>query len=143
MKKMIIFCILAVLVLMASGCKTDIVEEQETESETPLIEEPVIEEKAVEEPKEMLSGLRCAGDKIEAVITNVGDRTLELTKDIKIMINGLPPVADPECDKLILEPGESTICSDISGHYSIREGRVNTIQLNFYGGRVFESVKCE
>ena len=58
-----------------------------------------------------------------------------------MIINGLV-VVDPECDKLTIAPGESVYCSDISGHYAIRQGEVNRIQINMERQRGISDVKC-
>ena len=141
--KKILFFILAI-VLLLTACKIAEIPEEtaEAESEEPAVAEEVIEETIVQEPSAViLSGLKCIDDKIEGVITNTQDQAAGLNKEIKIIINGLI-VIDPECDKATLEAGESTVCSDLSGHFPIRTGKVNTIKLNLLRESVIEYVDC-
>ena len=144
MKKIILFLILASIILII-GCKEEIVEEEGTAEEAAPPVPPEMAEEAAEpeEPAavEILSGLRCMDNKIEATITNTKADALEITKDVKVVVNGLV-VIDPECDTLILQPGESTYCSDVTGHYAIRQGKVNTVQLNLKGESIVEYVDC-
>ncbi len=56
--------------------------------------------------------------RIQAVITNNGDMQAEILEDITILFNGIV-VKSVDCGKLTLAPGESTMCSDISGGYPI------------------------
>jgi len=135
MKKIILFFVLALALFMISACT-----EQEGPKDTEVDTPPEIPEDT-ETPTEMLSGLRCIDDKIEAVIVNTGDAAVVLAEDIKILANGLI-VVDPECDKLTLEAGESTVCSDITGHFNIRAGKTNSIQLNLAGSRIIKYVDC-
>ena len=148
MKKIILFCVLTLVLLIISGCKAaeEAAPEEPIAVEEPVkeevIQETVIPETAIQGPtSETLSELRCVDSKIEAVITNTQDSSVELAKDIKIMINGLL-VVDPECDSLILAPGASTFCSDLSGHLAIREGKTNTVKINMLHESVVDYVEC-
>ena len=138
MRKIIILCILTTLLLVS--CKPA---EEAPEEPTPPPVPEMMPEEAAEEPviKETLSELRCVDDRIEAVISNTNTKTLEIAKDIKVMVNGLL-VVDPECDSLTLEPGQSTFCQDISGHLAIRKGKTNTIKLNLLHENIVEYVQC-
>ncbi len=139
MKKLILFCILTIALLLFAGCK-----KAEEEPAPPALPEPVIivEEPTEEaEPGKMLSELRCIDGAIEAVVTNTGETEAAIGDDIKVMINGLL-IVDPECDKYILAPGESTYCKDISGHIKIRTGKENRIQLNALRERALEVIDC-
>ncbi len=116
MKKAIIACIL-VLILVLTGCKVPEEEVNETVEEGPEV--------AAEE-KELVSNLKCENGVISGTITNTGDSTIDLTKDIRIIIRGLV-VANKllVCEKTTLKPGESTSCSKLNGVYQIRlEGLV-------------------
>lgn len=141
--KKILFFILAI-VLLLTACKIAEIQSEVAEeiTEEPTEAEEVIEETIIQEPSAaILSGLKCIDDKIEGVITNTQDQAAELNKEIKVIINGLI-VIDPECDKSTLEPGESTVCSDLSGHFTIRTGKVNTVKLNLLRESVIEYVDC-
>ena len=147
MKKLILVLILAICLILVGGCKKEVpVTPSEAaapeEAATPPTPPEMAETAAPETPAEILSGLRCIGNNtIEATIANTKDTALELTKDIKIMLNGII-VIDPECDKLTLNPGESVYCKDITGHIPIRQGKINTIQLNLAGERITGEVSC-
>lgn len=128
MKKLIFVLILAMCLILVGGCKKEVpatpsgaVTPEETAA--PPAPQETAETAAQAKPAEMLSGLRCIDNNtIEATIANTKDTALELTKDIKIMLNGMI-VIDPECDKLTLNPGESVYCKDITGHIPIRRER--------------------
>jgi hypothetical protein len=89
----------------------------------------------------LISYIRCHPDGIEAVIQNTGDDEVTIGKDIKVMINGLL-TSSSECDKLVLAPGESTYCKDITGPISHKKGKVNKIQLNLLHDRAIEEIDC-
>lgn len=134
-----ILCILTAILLAISGCKTQ--EETKTNTGTTISDVIPDEDAAMPASGEFISDLRCADDKITGVITNIEDEQIQLNGNVKVMLNG-NVVVDPECDKLVLEPGESTICSDLSGHFSIRTGKVNTMQFNLAGVRYIEYADC-
>ena len=141
MKKIILFCIL-ITTLLLIACAVEETQPEETVTEEPAITEEVIQETVIQGPTpETISELKCVDNKIEAVITNTQAEAIEIAKDIKIMINGLI-VIDPECDSLTLEPGASTICTDLSGHLAIREGKTNTVKLNLQHESIVEYVEC-
>lgn len=123
MKKTTIFCILAVLVLAIFACKPPV--EEEVPPVVPEVEEAPEEAPEVEEapptPIELISAARCIDDKIEATIANTGTETAEIAKNLKILLRGMT-VSDPDCDETILEPGESTFCANIAGHFPLAEG---------------------
>jgi hypothetical protein len=140
-------CILAISLLILGGCKSK--EQAPTEQPAAPVE-PVVAPAAPEEPaasaeqpltQPSISEARCVDSRIEAVLTNTGSASAVLGKDFKIILNGLV-VIDPECDKMTLAAGESTYCKDISGHYTIREGKVNTVQINAFSERAFEDIDC-
>ena len=151
----IVIALLLILVFVFA-CKKDVEKSKEIvqpEPEAPVVEEPV--EVTLPESEEgeavidvapgkldMISEARCIDNNIEVVLTNPTEKVLTFAKDAKIIINGLV-VVDPECDKLTLEPGESTYCTDISGHLAIRQGAVNRIQVNMFSERGLSDIKCE
>ena len=144
MKKLILICILITALLLIGGCKKAVDEQPVTEPSVPVVVEPQEGEgngAEAAEPGKILSALKCLDGAIEGIVTNTGDKELTLAKDIKVLINGLI-VVDPECDKLVLAPGESVYCRDLSGHYAIRKGQVNRVQLNLLGERAVEVVDC-
>jgi len=72
---------------------------------------------------EALSQVRCVGDKIEGIVTNLADRQIDITKDASAVIHGVL-VVNPvlmECEKTILERGESTYCGSLAGKYKLAE----------------------
>ena len=138
------------LMLVLIGCKREVEPEVVVEA-PPAVEEVIVipEEPAVPEAPvevktvlDMISEARCLDNKIEVLLTNPTDETITLARDAKVIINGLI-VIDPECDKLTLAPGESTFCTDISGHFSIRTGEKNRIQINMRSERGLSIVDCE
>jgi archaellum component FlaF (FlaF/FlaG flagellin family) len=156
MKKYLFLVILALLVLCLAGCKKAAVEEKAAPT-APTVPEPtppqppvtaVIPEETTEATVqtstklEMVSEARCAANKIELRLTNPTQQTLTLGKDAKIILNGLV-VTDPECDKLVVAPGESVFCSDISGHLSTKTGELNKVQINMGTERSTSEVDCK
>ena len=139
MKKIILFLGVLLIGLFLIGCSEP--EEDLTPPEVPEDDEGA-ETPEADVSVDMLSELRCFdNEKIEAVITNTGESAIELAKDVKVLLNGMI-VVDPECDTLVLAAGESTACSDISGHIPVRDGTTNTVQLNLAGERIVEYVEC-
>ena len=148
-----IMAVVVVIVLIAVFMMMRPAEEPEPEITEP---EPEITEPEVTLPEseippapietmkgklEMITEARCFDNRIEVVLTNPTDETLTLAKDAKVILNGLV-VVDPECDKLEIAPKESVYCSDISGHYAIRQGEVNRIQVNMKSERGLSDVDC-
>lgn len=157
----ILFVLMVISLFVMSGCKKD-QPAQETPvqtvptapaSQAPAQETPSLPASAVPEAPvqtiettegkmlEMITQARCLENRIEVVLTNPTDATLTLAKDAKVIMNGLT-VVDPECDKLVIAPGESVYCADISGHYSIRNGEMNKIQVNMKAERGLSEVDC-
>lgn len=146
MKKSTIFLILVIALLIVSGCNKKAEDIQTTESAVPDTDNvppspPGFEDTAATAQVETLELIRCTDNKIEAMITNNNDMDIEITKDVKIIINGLV-VVDPECDKMLLKPGESTTCADITGHYPIRTGKINKVQLNLHDEKIDKDIDC-
>ncbi len=156
MKKIILFCILAISLLLITACKKTV---EEPVIEEPVIEEPVVEEPVIEEPAEpqltgesdvvetitpgleIISGARCLNAHIEAVLTNPTEETLTIGKDAKIIINGLLS-AYPVCDSNTIAPGESVYCEDITGPLTVRKGQLVKIQVNMKTERSVSIVDC-
>ena len=108
MKKIILLCLLISALLLFSGCKEK-VEEQET-PEVP--EEPSIpeqEQAPLEQglELEMITEARCIDNKIQLVMTNPTEEALVIGKTAKIILNGIVMI-DSECDKYTIEPGASS-----------------------------------
>ncbi len=138
---------LVLLVILIYGCapidkKAPEIKTTESDIEPGL--PPVLPElQQTETAKEILSELKCINNtRIEGVITNIQEQSLTFTKDLKVIVNGLI-VIDPECDKTTLEPGESTFCADLSGHYNVRADRVNTIKISLLRENVIEDIECK
>lgn len=91
---------------------------------------------------EMVSQLRCIGDRIELFLTNPTDDTLILADNIKIHLNGMI-VVDPKCSRYTLMPGKKVFCSDISGHLAIKEGKKNLIQIDMGSEKKSFKVNCD
>ncbi len=143
MRKIILICVLmtTLLLIACSTVEETAPEETVAEEQAEVIEE-VIEETIIQEPStEILSALKCADNKIEAVLTNTNSEPVEIAKTMKVMINGLL-VVDPECDSLTLAAGESTFCSDLSGHLTVREGKTNTVKINVLHESAVDYVEC-
>jgi hypothetical protein len=82
---------------------------------------------------EMVTNAVCADGKVGAVITNVADTTVTLNKEWKVLLRGMV-VKDPGCDKTVLEPGESTTCTTLSGTFPLVEGK-NEIVVRMEGAK--------
>jgi hypothetical protein len=126
MKKAILICILAALLVLA-GCKGPA---EETAIGETTVEEAPEAAQTIEEPKEIVSNLKCINGIISGTITNTLDKTVDLTKDMRIMIRGL--VVAPnivQCTKTTLNPGESTSCSKINGVFQAVESNRIVIRL--------------
>lgn len=82
-------------------------------------DEETIKQEVLEEAddEELLSGLKCKNMKIYGYVTNIDDEKKKLGDDVKIIINGIV-AKDIDCEKLVLDPGESTYCSNLAGHIS-------------------------
>jgi archaellum component FlaG (FlaF/FlaG flagellin family) len=131
MKKTSMVCIL-LMVLILAGCKAP--EDQ--------VNETVEEEAVVEEEANLVSNLNCANGVITATITNTGEETIDLSKDIRVIIRGLV-VANKiiECEKTSLKPGESTLCSKLNGVYPVVEN--NALVVRFGTEQVLMDVACK
>lgn len=127
--------------------------EEPPEAEMPRVEaeEPEPEEMPQEEPPEaapepepeeisFLTGLRCVGDNVEGTITNALDTQL-LVEDIRVLFNG--NVIEPvllRCDKIVVEPGESTFCESLQGVLPI-EGE-NKVAVVIGEESATETIEC-
>ena len=130
MKKLIPFLF---LVLFLVGCKAP--EPTVTAPEGALPEGPIgnvsetsvpsapAKTVAIPAAGELLSQVKCVGTKIEGVVTNMGNDQIDITKEASAIIHGVL-VVNPvlmECEKTILEPGESTLCRSLAGKYKLAE----------------------
>lgn len=130
--------------------ETEEAPEEEAPPEIPVYTEPEPEEQAEvqepvivsreEAPSELLTELRCVDDKIEGVVTNVADETMDLN-DAIIYINGMLR-RNPECDTMVLEPGESTFCTNLKGFASLKE-KGNKLIFRISGLQAVEIINCE
>jgi len=135
---------LVTAILVLSGCAVKKEEQPITQPSIPVVEPtqemPASGSEAAEKGK-ALSEVSCVDGNIQAKVTNTGAADAALAKEIKVLVNGLL-VVDPECDKATLAAGESTLCTDLSGHLSVREGKLNTVQINLANDRAVEYVMC-
>jgi len=133
MMKKTIMALVLLLALILAGCKAP--EEQVNET----IEE---EEVVVQEEAELVSNLNCANGVITATITNTGEETIDLSKDIRVIVRGLV-VANKiiECEKTTLKPGESTLCSKLNGVYPVVES--NALVIRFGTEQILMDVTCK
>ena len=119
-KEVLILSIFALAGVLLFGCKPaeEITapepEVPETETETP------VETTTAETPTELLSDFVCDKTKgiIEATLTNIYDKSLTISDDIKIFYLGYL-VNNPGCEKTELAPGESTKCANLNGNYKV------------------------
>jgi hypothetical protein len=149
-----IFLILMMLilgsVLIFAGCKQEekadttppvtqpVTQPAVTEPETPSAQ-PTGEQAAPAEqvPQELvpievpasdklLSGITCVDRKMDAVVTNILDKQIDLSKSI-IFVNGILSRVTASCEKKILAPGESASCSGMTGTISMSATKPNKI----------------
>jgi len=114
MRKILLFCILAIAAMfLLGGCKP--AAEEEAAPEIPEVEEAPEEieiEEEAEMPSEIFSDLKCVDDDLEVTVYNIGSGVMEIGKDITFIINGL--VSNPNffvCEPGVeLEPGASATC---------------------------------
>jgi hypothetical protein len=69
---------------------------------------------------EALSQVRCAGDKIEGIVTNIADRQVDILKEASAVFRGVL-IVNPslmECEKTTLNPGD---CGSLVGKYPVGE----------------------
>ncbi len=110
------------------------------EPEPPAIEDLPIPE-TTPEPVDMAADVRCVDDRIELMFTNPTNDTLTLVKDVIIELNGMV-VVDPECNILTIKPKRKALCTDISGHIPIKEGKKNLIRLSTKTEKVRLVIDC-
>ena len=107
--------------------------EEQAQQEPPIIESPSAEDlpipETANEQVDMVSRAKCIDDRIELMFTNPSNQTLTFVKDIIVKVNGMV-VADPECNILTIKPKRKALCTDISGHLPIKEGKKNLVQLS-------------
>lgn len=134
MMKKTIMAFVLLLALILAGCKAP----EEQVNETVEEQEVVVEEAEAN----LVSNLNCANGVITATITNTGDKTIDLSKDIRVIVRGLV-VANKiiECEKTSLNPGESTLCSKLNGVYPVVEN--NAIVIRFGTEQVLMDVTCK
>lgn len=152
-----------VLIMALTGCKqeqdtTDVpVQVQPPEIDEQPVQQPVeptpapdLEEKTPEEIKEEViskaddtekfSGLRCDESGIQSWVKNIDNMTHEIGKTLRVVVNGYP-VYPPTCEKLKLEPGETTYCSDLTGPYDFKKG-TNKVVINYRSESKQQIVEC-
>ncbi len=120
--------------------------EQET---TPIFEDvgeppalPELPQPLPEQPTpNFIYEAHCINNRIEVVLTNPTDETLDLVEDIIVHLNGMI-VVDPKCSRYTIMPGKRVLCSDISGHLAIREGRKNNIQISMSSEKFNSIIDC-
>ncbi len=114
MRKILLFCILAIAAMfLLGGCKPAAEEEAETpEMPEEQAEAEMPEEEAMEMPSEIFSDLTCVDGNLEVTVYNVGSDAMEVGKEITFIVNGL--VTNPNffvCEPGVeLAPGESATC---------------------------------
>ena len=147
-KIMAILCILTLILTI--GCTkqtTQPTEEQPVTPATPTQEEvtPVTPtENVTEEAKpsaELLSDVKCADGKIFGTLTNTADFTIEVEKDVQLIINGLIN-RELGCGKTVLASGEATLCDTLNGRFPIRTGK-NRLTAKLDGSEYDEVITCE
>lgn len=150
---LICLLVLAGSIVLLAGCEKESVqtppsaETQEQISEeavppTPPFAEDLIkppETARAEAPEQLLTELRCVDNKIEARITNILNEKMELSKAV-IFINGLLK-RNPECDKSVLEPGESTFCENLISKVNLKD-RGNKLLFRIYGLQTIDYLNC-
>jgi hypothetical protein len=134
----IIGAVVVVVVLVLVWMQMKPASETGPETQAPVVERPVLPEPEV--PTEyvgegkMVTNAVCTEEgKIGAVITNIADSTVEIGKDIKILLRGLV-VKTPGCDKTELAPGESTTCTTLNGPFPVISGQ-NEVVVRIAGAK--------
>jgi len=161
-KEVLILSILALAGVLLFGCKPaeeitapEMPEMPETETPEAPAEEAVpeaptetaeeaVETTAPETPTEVLSGFVCDKVKgvIEATLTNIYDKSLTISDDIKILYSGsLLPIDNPGCEKTELAPGESTRCTNLNGNNKVTPRIFILVKVN--GERHKYRFNCE
>jgi len=135
MKKTTIIIILVIIAcVFLSGCKKTEETVAPTSPTTP-VEEPVVAPTSEPSPSipsvsgVVLSDLRCVGNNIQGIITNVLNQEKSL-EDIRVLFNGV--VVDPatlNCDKTALKPGESTLCESLQGIRPLKTTNVVAVSI--------------
>ena len=163
MLAMIVILIIAGLILVIIGCQqqptvepvvTPEQEEQippaipEQETIEPIVETQetneeitIIETAREEAPNELLTSLRCIDNKIEGVVTNTLDETMDLSKAI-VHINGILN-RNIQCDIYKLEPGESTFCENFISNIKPKTKNANNFNFRVSGLQFIDMVNCE
>ena len=140
MKKFLaIICllILASSIFVLAGCKT-----AEPERQTPPALPPEIQETSepTPMPTELLSGVRCVNGKIQGTVTNILDEQIDLS-NARVFINGLLN-RGVECDKMVLNPGESTFCTNMIGKFTASSKKANKLDLRIGSAIQVEIINC-
>jgi len=146
--------IIAILffILFLAGCKVP----EEPTVTAPTEPEALVENVSVPEvseptkpaitpaPREALSEVRCVGNKIEGIVTNVADKQIDITKEASAVIHGVLVVhpALMECEKTILEPGESTYCGSLAGKYKLAEKNRLIFRMTGLEEGILKIVEC-
>ncbi|MBW2977234.1 hypothetical protein KY331_00150 [Candidatus Woesearchaeota archaeon] len=152
MRKLILFLF---IILFLVGCKAPEEPTVTTPTET-LPEGPIGEASEVSVPSEptktvtisatgeALSQVKCVGTKIEGIVTNVADTQIDITKEASAVIHGVLVVHPTlmECEKTILEPGESTYCGSLAGKYKLAEENRLIFRMTGLEKGIAKTVEC-
>ena len=129
-----------------AGCTTDVTTEQALDTQAPPpppMEEvvpvtdvtppeeaiPVQEETKMTQGADLVSNIACiGGDAIKLTLTNVEDNDLTIASDVQFLVNAL--MVDPDCDQLVLNPGQSTSCTLTSGNLGFTPSIIVTTPNN-------------
>jgi len=118
----------------------EVIEPEVTEPDVPVLPEAEIETE-YEGDVEMVTSAVCADGKIGAIITNAGDKSVVLGKDMKILLRGLV-IKDAGCDKTELAAKESTTCTNLNGMFAVAKGQ-NEILITLGPESGKATVTCE
>jgi hypothetical protein len=117
-----------------------------TESAEAAVENISLENRTIAVPSgEVISQLRCVDRRIEAVITNIIDRPMNVNNDIKVILGGKFVVhpSNIKCEKAVLQPGESMFCSDlVGGQYPVGEKNRIIFRIAGIEEGILEIVEC-
>ena len=114
------------------------------EQEAGAEEEAAAEEAAAPEQVsgQLLSNVRCVNKNIDAVVTNIGDKQVDLA-EAKIFVNGILSRVEMSCDKTVLNAGESSQCTGINGRISLSAEKANKIIFRVDFLQQEELVECK
>ncbi len=152
-KTTIVFCLLAIMVLLISGCscKKDVPAPAPVEPEAPVVTEPVapveptlpepeVETEYAGESDEVVTEAVCSEGKIGARLTNTGDSAVTIGKEMRILLRGMV-VKDPGCETVDLASGASTVCTQLNGPFPVVDGK-NEVLIRIGSTEVKATVIC-